>query len=267
MEKNFVPEQYTVKEQKSEKQELKTLYKGIWADHLENGQLLSVGGSIFRPDLNLKLELDFESFSDQLMSAVPERLEEVFQETGEGAIVEYLEKLKSDIDPRLFYACLQVQRKVNDLLEIESQQPQSGRERSNLYDEENPPKLSQLVGKTQCAERAALGQFILQKLNVDSSYMSGIVMDDPDDNEEYPENHSFLAVRKNGKCYVFDIARSHKGEIPRMFEMQSEFQCELFENTKDILACGEDIFSHHKSWFGVGDATAGKHQKVPVVAA
>ena len=45
-----------------ESQDLKHIHRGIWADRLENGQELPVGGSMFSADLTKNVELDFESF-------------------------------------------------------------------------------------------------------------------------------------------------------------------------------------------------------------
>lgn len=247
-------------ESESEKEaSVHELYRGIWADKLENGQQIPVGGTIFRPDMHLKLILDFDAFDDDMKNVNPARLEEIYQSTGEENIMEYLDKLNSEIDPRLFYTCLQVQMKIGELLKTEEKGNRF--ERLKKYDEDNPPKLSELIGNTMCAERAALGQYVMQKLQVRSSYMSGINMLNPDDPDEFPGEHSFLVVEKDGKKYIFDIARPHRGDIPRIFDITADMSAFLFKDKNDLLVKGEDVLDKGIVWFGVGSSTAGKHSK------
>lgn len=245
------------------KSEIHELYRGVWADKLDAGQMLPVGGSIFSKEMTTFLELDFDAFEKDLSTLNPQRLQEVLELTGKDSIVEYLDKLKSDIDPLLFFACLQAQKKMAGILKTTDAEPGNSFERMKKYGGETAPKLSELIGKTECAERAAMGQYVLQKIGIQSSYMSGIVMNNPEDNEECPESHSFLVVKDgNQKQYVFDIARPHNNEIPRIYSLKQEINEETFKNQEDLLIEGDDIFTHAKLWLGVGDPAAGHHSKM-----
>ncbi len=248
-------------ENKENDTRIKNIYRGIWADELKTGDKLPIGGSIFRKELELYLELDFDAFEKELELANETRLKEAFMEIWEEKVVEYLQKLKCDLDPYLFYALLEVQRKVEVILGVEEYSGEKSFERSKLFSNENIPKLSDLVGKTACAERAAMGQYVLRKIGIEASYMSGIILNDIEDPDEFPSNHSFLILSEKGnKCLVFDIARSHKDSIPRIYSMETKLDYELFKDASNLLVCGEDVLSHSKLWFGVGEITAGKKQ-------
>ncbi|EKE19658.1 MAG: hypothetical protein ACD_8C00124G0007 [uncultured bacterium] len=243
------------------------LYRGVWANRLDAGQMLPVGGSIFNEKMDTFLELDFDAFEKDLSTLSPQRLQEVLEITGKDSIIEYLDKLKSDIDPLLFFACLQTQKKMAGILKTADAEPGASFERMKKYGGETAPKLSELVGKTECAERAAMGQYILQKIGIQSSYMSGIVMNNVEDNEEFPESHSFLVVNdENGKQYAFDIARPHNNEMPKIYSLQQEINEETFKGKEDLLIEGDEISTHAKLWLGVGDPVAGHHSKMAELA-
>ena len=97
--------------------EYKKLYRGIWADKLENGDELPVGGSIFSTELTSRLRLDFENFDNQLEGFTADSLAEHYHK-GEEAIRSWIEKFKLDVDPALFYVCFSVQAKVDKLIKL-----------------------------------------------------------------------------------------------------------------------------------------------------
>ena len=78
--------------------EYKKLYRGIWADKLENGDELPVGGSIFSTELTSRLKLDFENFNDQLEGFTADSLAEHYHK-GEDAIKGWQKNAASDRVP------------------------------------------------------------------------------------------------------------------------------------------------------------------------
>lgn len=70
MEKFESPYQEPVLEPTQEKQEsveaMREIHRGIWAEHLGDGQELPLGGSLFSKELTTKLELDLAAFDEQL---------------------------------------------------------------------------------------------------------------------------------------------------------------------------------------------------------
>lgn len=239
--------------------EIKKLYLGSWADKLHTGELLPVGGkSIFKAETNIYLELDFDFFESELKTFDEEHLRQLFEKTGRDNIIKELNKINCDLDPYLFFACLQVQKKADKLLLAE---PKESEDRPRMYRNEKPPKLSDMIGITECAERAAFAQYLLQELNINSSYMGGIIMRNPKDDEEFPSKHSFVVINQDGKSSVFDITKPHKS-IPRIYNMGSVMNYELFKETTDLLIEGDDSITHSKLYFGIGNVFASRKRTV-----
>ena len=140
-------------------------------------------------------------------------------------------------------------------------------DRLMAYQGDKGPKLSQLKGKTECAERAALGQYLLQKSGLKSAYMSGITMEDAKDLDEFPTDHSYIVVEEadNPKeTMIFDIARPHSGvnneKIARVLRTETPLNYELLKDKEELLVAADDVLQSQRLWFGVGWPTAGKHE-------
>ncbi len=240
--------------------EYKKLYRGIWADKLENGDELPVGGSIFSTELTSRLRLDFENFDNQLEGFTADSLAEHYHK-GEEAIRSWIEKFKLDVDPALFYVCFSVQAKVDKLLEANKVTDEQKR---NKKYSDGVPSLSEFVGNSMCAERATLAQYIFQKLEMESSYMSGITMNNAEDTEECPVDHSFLVVKdRDGKPLVFDVARPiSEQRYPRVMRADFGFNAEMFEGEDNLLAQTSDVITGQEMYFGVGDKEEGRHKVI-----
>ena len=84
---------------------IKPLYRGIWADKLENTQELPVGGSMFDKKLTTKLKLDFEIFDNELKGFTEENLKNVYKQS-EKNVIDWLKQIGSnDIDPYEYFLC------------------------------------------------------------------------------------------------------------------------------------------------------------------
>ena len=235
--------------------EYKKLYRGIWANKLIDQEELPVGGSIFSTELTTKLKLDFSSFEQDLESVTPEKIAEHY-EKNKDSIKKWLEEIKSDIDPFTFLIAMVVQKKVDTLLDVKPDA--SLDERSKLYSNGATPLLSELRGKSACGERAALGQYLLQKLGVESSYMSGISIQNPENTESYPEDHSFIVFHHEGTDVIFDIARPKSQEnLPRLLRSSIPFNAQVFDGKNDALIETREVLQGQKIYFGVGDPTSG----------
>jgi|SRR6185369_11245413 len=246
----------------SEKEEdFKSLHRGVWAEQLEHGQSLPVGGNIFHDDLSIRLFLDFDYFDSQLGNFTEENIRNHY-EKGKPEILKWLKDAGSDVDPYLFFQCFQIQKKVHALLHVSDKADPL--ERNKLYSGNYLPRLSQTVGKSACAERAAMGQYLFQKIGRESVYMSGITMADVADGEEYPEDHSFLIINDPDKpngTLVFDIARPHTFDMPRVLKTDRQLTYRLFEGQQELLAgATETLSGTRKLWFGIGEPTAGTHK-------
>ena len=242
-----------------------SIHRGIWAERLNNGQELPISGSLFSKELTTKLELDLEAFNEQLGGFTEENIRKVYEQSKD-SLREWLEKVGSDIDPYTYFICYQAQQKVHKLLEVGLNTPTSSFERQKMYWGEKPPKLSELKGKSECGERAALGQYLLQKFGAESAYVSGITMQDIKDTDEFPENHSFIVLKhptKPESTLIFDIARPRsQHNVPRVLETDVPFTYELLQDKEELLVGATEVLQGERLWFGVGDPVAGQHKTI-----
>lgn len=268
-EKPLHQESLNENEKRPEKQEshevLKEVYRGVWAESLVDGQELPVGGSLFSKELNIKLKLDFEAFEKELKDFTEEDIEKLYKQRKE-SVKSWLEKVGSDVDPRTFFICYLVQQKIHKLLEVDPSNPYEldWLAREKMYTDKEPPKLSEFKGKSACAERAALGQYLLQKAGVKSAYVSGITMQDPKNTEEFPDDHSFIVLENPDKpesTLIFDIARPFsQHNLPRILETDVPFTYDLLKDKRELLVGATEVLQGGRLWFGVGDPAAGYHK-------
>lgn len=243
---------------------IRSLYRGIWAENLDNNQELPVGGSFLNDKLNINLELDFFNFESQLINFTERNVKERYEQ-GKDSLIDWLNRVGSHVDPYTYFVCYQVQRKMEALLEVDPDIPTSTLERRKLYKDRNTPKLSELKGKSECAERAALGKYLLQRIGLASTYASGITMQNAEDTNEYPEDHSFIVLKDpttKDNSLIFDIARpKSQHNLPRILKTDVPFVYELLRNKKDLLVGATEVLQGGRFWFGVGDSVAEKHKK------
>lgn len=257
------PDEIISQQEQEREEEFKFIYRGIWADRLSSGQKLPVGGSLFDKNLSTKLELDFDYFKDDLENFTEENIRKIYEQNKE-SIINWLEQIGSDIDPYTYFTLYQVQQKMQKLLEADQNSNSSQSERLKMYQGENAPKLSELKGKTQCAERAAMGQYLLQKAGVKSSYVSGITMEDARDEDDFPDDHSFIVLdnpAKEDSTLIFDIARPRsQHNVPRVLETAVPFNYELLKDKEKLLVAAKEVLQGAELYFGVGETTSGHRE-------
>lgn len=259
------PASVTAQEKQESVEGMRGIHRGIWAEHLDNNQELPVGGSLFSKELTIKLELDLAAFDEQLGGFTEENIRKVYEQNKEG-VKQWLEKVGSDIDPYTYFLCYQVQQKIHKLLEIDPNAPVNSFERQKMYRGQKPPKLSELKGRTECAERAALGQYLLQRAGAESAYVSGITMRDIKDTDEFPEDHSFIVLKyptKPESTLIFDIARPRsQHNVPRILATDVPFDYDLLKDKEDLLVGASEVLQGGRLWFGVGKPVAGQHETI-----
>ncbi len=252
----------------SARKEWESLFRGMWAGKLENGDLLPVGGTIFSDKLTARLRLDFETFEAELSNINPDKFRELY-ETRREALAQWLEQVgpKEKIDPYLFFSCMLLQSKVDALLQV------SGEERDTLerkmkYVGEKTPALSELRGQTMCAERAALTQYLLQRVGIESAYVGGATMFDAKDSTEEPEPHSFVVIPDKmdaSTTYVFDVARPHSQKrLPYLLKTDVPMTSELLAGKNELYVRAKEVLQGGERWFGVGEPMNGEHEMIEV---
>ena len=236
---------------------IQSVYRGIWANRLENGDELPVGGSIFTEELTTKLVLNFDEFGAELDPyRSPEKVSEAYQQNRE-QISTWLRDVGSTIDPYLIFALHNVQRKVFTLMNFN---PENSRtqlidqlERATKY-HNDIARLTDFRGFAMCAELAALGQHLLQNVlrnGYSSSYMSGVEGETSSANGD----HSFIVIRAPDlTTYIFDIARPISDQnMPRILRTDVPFTHELFRETNNLLIGATEVLRGGRLYFGLGN--------------
>jgi hypothetical protein len=232
--------------------EEKQLYRGVWADKLEDNQQLPVGGSLFSDKLTHKLELDFHNFDPELQNFTDENIQLHWEKDREN-VTNWLQSINAKIDPLTFYKMYQVKAKTEALLKVDPSVTEEDPDRAKtLYS--GGAKLSDLVGKSACAERAALGQYLLQKIGVETSYVSGATMNSPDG--EGMVNHAFIVVPESDSTFIFDIARpkTFNSQMPRIMATEKPYDYNLINGKDNLFVPANDVLDGKTLYFGVGDS-------------
>lgn len=231
---------------------MKHLYRGIWAENLNHGDSLPVGGTIFGDELSIHLNLDFESIiSVPSAKWNPETIQNVY-EKNEAQVKKWLSHIDCELSPYLMFVARSVQESVNKNLEVESNSVDLIKRNSLMMS--NEANLSDFVGNSACVERAALGQYLLQHGLTDnywSAYMSGVATnEDP----ALMGDHSFILLGDSNNTYVFDITRPiSMHNLPRIQSVSPNFNYETLSKTKNLLFEAREVFRPKTLFYGVGN--------------
>lgn len=243
------------------------LFRGVWADTLNDNDTLPVGGTLLNNEITKQLELDFKTLDVGLEQLNPEEIRAKFEQR-KGDILKWLDDAKSDVDPFTFFVCVQIQQYIHRLLEIDAAHPTNPAEREAIYRQKTTPKLSELKGQSACAERAALAQYLFQKAGVKSAYMSGITTRDASRKMESPIDHSFLILenpKHPDRSYVYDVARPRETQhgLPRILETAVAITPKQLEGKTNLLIESKEVLHGGKLWYGIGTPTMGTREMIP----
>jgi hypothetical protein len=217
----------------------------------EEGDRIPVGGeSIFSSEANIKIEVDFQQF------------QELFQEAHEVAIKYDLPKLREwltsqgiEVDEKLFAELFAFTKKFEQKY---PDNPKSSEARKKLYSEKGKElKLSDIfnANNAECAEIAALAQGYLQQEGISSSYFSGDVLWNRE--EEFSEEHSFIIIRQGNKVYIYDPANptgTTLGKFPSLYTTEANFDEEVAKGQKRFVTA-RNILSKKEAFYGVNNGT------------
>ncbi len=234
--------------------EQKPLYRGLWAESIKDGDEIPVGGSIFSDKLDTMLTVDTEWMQDTLGKFTAARIEEAY-EGGNGAkFAPWIEKNGIKIDPQIFHKLLQVQATTRRLLQV-GDEPVA-RQRKDKYYDGQESKLSDFVGKSECAEQAVVGKLLLDNIGVASTLMEGVHVDNKGDD---PIDHAFLVMddSQGDGSLIFDIARP-KASIdgyPRILRSEKKLSYSTFEGKDNYVVPAVDIYNGNTIHYGVGHSS------------
>ena len=111
------------------------------------------------------------------------------------------------------------------------------------------------AGIAECAEISALAQGFLQQAGVNSTYFSGDVLWESDD--EFSGEHSFIVIEHDGEQYIFDPANpvdTTAGNFPSVYIVDKDFLQEMRKGDKKFIKA-ENLLSKKDAYFGVNNGT------------
>lgn len=245
----FNPEEKTTPKQEKIKQLFGHCFE---ISKFEESDRIPVGGENFLSDeVNLKVTADFENFK------------QIFLETHELADKQNLSKLKEylnsqgmEIDEKLFANLYAFTKKLEEKY---PDNPKKAEARRKIYGEKGKEiKLSDIFNSNsaECAEIAALAQRYLQQEDVSSTYFSGEVLWDKDD--EYSESHSFIVIRQKDKTYIYDPANptnTTAGKNPSIYTIEANFDEEMIKGQKRFITA-KNLLTKKEAFYGVNHTGA-----------
>ncbi len=217
----------------------------------ENDQIPVGGKSIFSTEANIDVTADFENFK------------QFFADTRELAgkydlpkLAAWLRSKGMEIDEKLFAELFAF---MKNLEEKYPDNAEGEEERVKMYDKKDTNiKLSDLfnTGTAQCAEIAALAQGYLQQENVSSTYFSGDVL--WNSNDEFSEKHSFIVIRQGDKAYIYDPTnptRTTAGKFPSIYTTEANFDEEMAKGQKRFVTA-INLLNKKEAFYGTNNGTS-----------
>lgn len=217
----------------------------------DEGDRIPVGGeSIFSTKANIKVTGDFENFKQFLA--------ETHEMAGKYNLPELKEWLSSQgikIDEKLFASLFAFTKKFEEKY---PDNPERAEARRKLYSEKDKEiKLSDIfnANTAECAEIAALAQGYLQQEGVSSTYFSGDVLWNRE--EEFSEEHSFIVIQQGDKVYIYDPTNpvnATSGKFPSIYTTEVNFEEEMRKGQKRFVTA-RNLLSKKEAFYGVNDGT------------
>lgn len=217
----------------------------------EEGDRIPVGGeSIFSNEANIKVTGDFENLKPFLTE-----VHELASKYDLPKLKEWLESQGVEIDEKLFATLFAFTKKFEEKYPDNRERAEARREIYRKKDTEI--KLSDIFAATiaECAEIAALAQAYLQQAGVASTYFSGDVLWNKD--EEFSGEHTFLVVKDGDKVYIYDPTNptnTTAGKFPSIYTTQVNFGEEMRKGEKKFVTA-ENLLSKKEAFYGVNDGT------------
>lgn len=204
----------------------------------------------------MKLRLDFSNFS---MFADHARLTELYEGMRAGFDSWYAqmpETLRAAVSPLDFFILATAQNGMEARLGIgEDFDDEKLRARNAKYDVDTPSLSEFRNNIAYCAERAALGQWLLQTAGIPSAYMSGVAFSDElcDGSE-----HSWIVLFPDtDHSLVFDIARPQLvggRRLPNLYVSERTISAEAFVGKSNAFLPTRTLWGDAVRHFGVSDA-------------
>ncbi|MFZ2522357.1 MAG: hypothetical protein WAX44_00110 [Minisyncoccia bacterium] len=241
-----------VKERKGEEEKIKQLFGHCFEiSKFEEGDLIPVGGeSIFSSEVNIRVTGDFDNFKQFLSET-----HELASKYDLPKLKEWLNSNGIEIDEKLFAILFAFTKKFEEKY---PDNPERTEARRKLYSEKGKEiKLSDIfsANSAECAEIATLAQGYLQQEGVPSTYFSGDVLWNRDD--EFSEEHSFVVIRHGDRVYIYDPTNPVSGtseKFPSIYTTEVNFDEEIAKGQKRFVTA-KNLLSKKEAYYGTNDGT------------
>lgn len=137
------------------------------------------------------------------------------------------EMLRKHVDPQLYFSLIMAQNGMEQRLGVQAYETRDiATLRSRKYQHETPKLSDFRDGSAHCAERAALGHWMLTIMGIPNVYMSGVsFFEDVSDGAD----HSWIVLFPGTKqSMIFDIARPENGKLPNLYKPDEVISVEVF---------------------------------------
>lgn len=217
----------------------------------DEGDCIPVGGeSIFSNNADVKVIGDFENLKEFLTE-----VHELSNKYDLTKLKEWLDSQGIEIDEKLFAKLFAFTKKYEEKY---PDNPEREEARRRIYSEKGKEiKLSDIFGANaaECAEIAALAQEYLQREGIPSTYFSGNVLWNKD--EEFSEQHSFIIIRQGDKTYIYDPMNptvTTQGKFPSIYTTEVIFDEEMAKKQKRFVTA-KNLLSKKEAFYGTDDGT------------
>lgn len=213
---------------------------------------LPVGGSVFSSKLTTKLHLDFSAFNRFVEAETFNKIYSDRETIFSIWFTDLPQVLRDAIDPRVYFALIAVQNGMEERLSIAHDSHVPRKPERDMKYLNALPKLSDFRdGSAFCAEQAALGQAMLQSLEIPSVYMSGVSFHD---NLSDGADHSWIVLYPDTEdSLIFDIARPEQNRLPNIYKPEAPFSQYIFENKDNAFVETKKLLRNTVRYFGVSD--------------
>lgn len=219
----------------------------------EEGDNIPVGGeSIFSSEADIRVIGDFKTF-DQFFTEA----HELASKYDLPKLHEWLNSQGIEIDENMFATLVAFTKKFEEKY---PDNPERAEIRQKLYSERREGKeikLSDIFSSNsaECAEIASLAQGYLQQEGISSTYFSGDVLWNRD--EEFSEEHSFVVIRQGEKVYIYDPTNptnTTSGKFPSIYTTEANFDEEIAKGQKRFVTA-KNVLSKKEAFYGVNNGT------------
>lgn len=162
------------------------------------------------------------------------------------------ESLREHADAQLYFSLMAIQNGMEQRLGILADETRDISMMRNAKYQNGTPKLSDFRdGSAHCAERAALGHWMLTAMGIPNVYMSGVTFfEDISDGVD----HSWIVLfPETERSMIFDIARPESNRLPNLYKSDDIIAEAVFSGQDNAFIETKKLLKPTVRYFGISD--------------